>query len=74
MCYFPPDFERLVDRLVGYVKQKYGVKQDKWITATRMLNISSKTTLQALLNTGKFCFSQQTHKILLDFLQNSFEL
>lgn len=68
ICLESDAFRRLVDTLVGYVKEKHLIKEDAWITgdeAMRLLNISSKTTLQTLRDTGKIRFSQPMHKILL---------
>ena len=41
--------EKLLDRLVEYVKEKHAIQHLKWIPgdyAMKLLNISSKTTLQ----------------------------
>ena len=68
ICIEGTAFEKLVDRLVGYIKEKHGIDQPKWITgedAMKMLNISSKTTLQQLKDTGKVRFSQPMHKVVL---------
>jgi len=68
ICLSPTDFERLVDRMVGYIKEKHVIKEDIWITseeAMRLLNISSKTTLQIIRDNGKIRFTHPTHKILL---------
>lgn len=68
ICLESDAFQKLVDTLVGYVKEKHLIKEDAWITgdeAMRLLNISSKTTLQTLRDTGKIRFSQPMHKILL---------
>ncbi len=68
ICLESDAFRKLVDTLVGYVKEKHLIKEDAWITgdeAMRILNVSSKTTLQALRDTGKIRFSQPMHKILL---------
>ena len=61
-------FQKLVDTVVEYVKEKHLTKEDVWITgdeAMRLLNISSKTTLQVLRDTGKLKYSQPMHKVLL---------
>ncbi|HUM51804.1 MAG TPA: helix-turn-helix domain-containing protein [Chitinophagales bacterium] len=68
ICLESDAFRKLVDTLVGYVKEKHLIKEDAWITgdeAMRLLNVSSKTTLQTLRDTGKIRFSQPMHKILL---------
>lgn len=67
-CLPNADFERLVDRLVGYIKEKHSIQHDTWVTceeAMRLLNISSKTTLQQIRDNGKIRFTHPTHKILL---------
>lgn len=68
ICLESPAFRKLVDTLVGYVKEKHLIKEDTWIAsdeAMRMLNISSKTTLQTLRDTGKIRFTHPMHKVLL---------
>lgn len=68
ICLESDAFRKLVDTLVGYVKEKHLIKEDAWITgeeAMRLLNISSKTTLQNLRDTGKIRFSQPMHKVVL---------
>jgi hypothetical protein len=61
-------FEKLVDRLVGYIKEKHLITHDIWVTgdeAMKLLNITSKTTLQTLRDTGKIRFTHPMHKVLL---------
>lgn len=68
ICLESPAFRKLVDTLVGYVKEKHLIKEDAWITsdeAMRLLNISSKTTLQTLRDTGKIRYTHPMHKVLL---------
>lgn len=67
ICLESVAFERLVDRMVSYIKDKYEVK-DKWITGDetmKMLNVTSPTTLLSLRNNGKIRFSQPMHKVIL---------
>jgi hypothetical protein len=68
ICIESVAFEKLVDRLIGYIKEKHSIEQDAWITgdeAMRLLNITSKTTLQGLRDTGKIRFTHPMHKVLL---------
>lgn len=62
-------FYQLYAKLVADIKQQLGAKpRDKWIDgeeATRLLRISSKTTLQKLRDEGKIRYSQPEKKILL---------
>ena len=49
ICLESGAFEKLVNRLVEYLKEKHAIQHPKWITgddAMKLLNISSKTTLQ----------------------------
>ena len=67
ICLESVAFERLIDRMVGYIKEKHDVK-DKWITGDetmKMLNITSPTTMLSLRNNGKIRFSQPMHKVIL---------
>jgi len=67
ICLESVAFERLIDRIVDYIKEKHTVK-DKWIIgeeAMKMLNITSPTTLLSLRNNGKIRFSQPMHKVIL---------
>lgn len=68
ICLESAAFHKLVDTLVGYVKEKHLIREDTWITsdeAMRLLNISSKTTLQTLRDMGKIRFTHPMHKVLL---------
>ncbi len=54
--------------MAARIKEKQGVKQDKWISgeeAMKILRISSKTTLQKLRDEGKLRLSQPEKKIIL---------
>lgn len=68
ICLESSAFRKLVDTVVGYVKEKHMIQHDKWITgeeAMRLLNVTSKSTMQQLRDTGKIRFSQPMHKVLL---------
>ncbi|MDB5227416.1 MAG: DNA-binding protein [Bacteroidota bacterium] len=59
ICLKTDAFKSLVDTLMVYVRDKHGIEQ-KWICAEeamRLLNISSRTSLQVLKDTGKIKFS-----------------
>lgn len=58
----------LIDEVIHRIKDKQGVKEDKWISGEetmRLIRITSKTTLQKLRNGGKIRFSQPEKKIIL---------
>ena len=68
ICLEDEAFFNLFDRVLNHIKEKQGVKLDKWISgeeAMKMLRISSKTTLQDLRDSGKIRFSQPAKKIIL---------
>ncbi|RYZ82762.1 MAG: DNA-binding protein [Proteobacteria bacterium] len=68
ICLQDDAFYALIDEVVARIREKDGGKQFKWIPpeeAMRMLNITSKTTLQKLRDEGKIRFSQPEKKITL---------
>lgn len=68
ICLEDEAFYALVDQVVQRIKEKEGIKEDKWISpenAMKMLNITSKTTLQKFRDEGKIRFSQPEKKIIL---------
>jgi hypothetical protein len=61
-------FYTLIEEVVKRVKEKNGIKEDKWISGTETmtkLRITSKTTLQKLRDTGAIRFSQPEKKLIL---------
>jgi hypothetical protein len=68
ICLESEAFYGLVEKVVDRIKEKNGIKHDKWIDtekAMELLNIKSKTTLQTLRDEGKIRFSQPQRKIIL---------
>ena len=68
ICLHDEAFYALIDRVVTRIKDKEGIKEDKWISteeAMIKLRIKSKTTLQKLRDEGKIRFSQPERKIIL---------
>ncbi len=68
ICLQEPAFFALVERVVQHIKEKEGIKEDKWISpqeAMDMLRIKSKTTLQRLRDEGRIRFSQPDKKLIL---------
>lgn len=68
VCLEERAFYALFDKVVEHIGQKYEQQPRKWIDgeeAMSMLNISSKTTLQKLRDTGKIRFSQPQPRIIL---------
>ena len=68
ICLEDEAFYALIDRVVSRIKEKEGIKEDRWISteeAMTKLRIKSKTTLQKLRDEGKIRFSQPEKKIIL---------
>lgn len=68
ICLQDEAFYMLIEEVVNRIKEKYGIKEDKWISAEeamQKLRISSKTTLQKLRDEGKIRFSQPEKKLIL---------
>jgi len=68
ICLQDEAFYALIEQVVKRVKEKNGIKEDKWISteeAMKKLRISSKTTLQKLRDEGKVRFSQPEKKLIL---------
>lgn len=68
ICLQDSAFYQLVEQVVKRIKEKQGIKEDKWISpeeAMRKLRITSKTTLQKWRDEGKIRFSQPERKIIL---------
>ena len=68
ICLEDEAFYALIDRVVSRIKEKEGIKEDRWISteeAMTKLRIKSKTTLQKLRDEGKIRFSQPQKKIIL---------
>ncbi|MDB5226622.1 MAG: hypothetical protein JWN78_815 [Bacteroidota bacterium] len=65
ICLEDSAFYKLLDRVVEHIKEKEGITEDQWISATeamRKLRIKSKTSLQKLRDTGAIKFSQPEKK------------
>lgn len=68
ICLEDEAFYALIDQVVQRIKEKENIKEDKWIPpemAMKMLNISSKSTLQRFRDEGKIRFSHPEKKIIL---------
>ncbi|MBK7694835.1 MAG: helix-turn-helix domain-containing protein [Saprospiraceae bacterium] len=68
ICLEDQAFYALIERVVSRIKEKEGIKEDRWISteeAMIKLRIKSKTTLQKLRDEGKIRFSQPEKKIIL---------
>lgn len=68
ICIQDTAFYALIDKVVTHVKEKHGVRHDKWISgeeAMHKLRITSKTTLQKLRDEGKIRFSQPMAKVIV---------
>jgi hypothetical protein len=76
ICLEDNAFYALFDKVIGYIKEKNGVTEDKWISgeeAMQKLRITSKTTLQKLRDEGKIRFSQPEKKIILYDIHSIYE-
>jgi hypothetical protein len=68
VCLEEKAFYALFDKVVAHIGKKQESQPRQWIDgdeAMNMLNISSKTTLQKLRDTGKIRFSQPQPRIIL---------
>ncbi len=68
ICLHDEAFYSLVEQVVERIKEKNNIKNDKWISPERameLLNIKSKSTLQNLRDTGSITFTQPQKKIIL---------
>lgn len=68
ICLQDEAFYALVEVVVSRIKEKQGLREDKWISAAeamKKLRITSKTTLQKLRDEGKVRFSQPEKKLIL---------
>ncbi|MBK7357722.1 MAG: helix-turn-helix domain-containing protein [Saprospiraceae bacterium] len=68
ICLEDEAFYQLIEKVVSRIKEKEGIKEDKWLStdeAMDKLKIKSKTTLQKLRDEGKIRFSQPERKIIL---------
>ncbi|QMW05393.1 helix-turn-helix domain-containing protein [Spirosoma foliorum] len=68
ICLEDKAFYALIDEVITRLKEKQGTEPEKWVSgeqAMQLLNIKSKTTLQALRDEGKIRFSQPQKKIIL---------
>ena len=67
ICLEEVAFYALIEQVVARLKNKDGEKE-KWISdeeAMKLLNITSKTTLQKFRDEGKIRYSQPQKKIIL---------
>ncbi len=68
ICLQDEAFYKLIEEVVGRIKDKQNIKSDRWISreeAMQKLRIKSKTTLQNLRDTGAIRFSQPEKKLIL---------
>lgn len=68
ICLEDEAFYQLIEKVVSHIKEKEGIKEDKWLStdeAMDILKIKSKTTLQKLRDEGRIRFSQPDRKIIL---------
>jgi hypothetical protein len=68
ICLQDEAFYALIEEVVARMKEKGVSEPDKWVSgeqAMQLLNITSKTTLQKLRDSGKIRFSQPQKKIIL---------
>lgn len=74
ICLETDAFYKLIDEVVEHVKSQHDVgANDPWIDdkeAMRLLNISSKTTLQNYRDQGKIKFTQPSRKVILYYRES----
>jgi hypothetical protein len=76
ICLEDEAFYAMIERVIERIKEKHGVKMDKWISgeeAMKMLRITSKATLQKFRDEGRIRFSQPEKKIILYDSDSIFE-
>ena len=76
ICLQDEAFYALMEEVVKRIKDKNGIKEDKWIStaeAMQKLHISSKTTLQKFRDEGRIRYSQPEKKIILYDLDSIYE-
>lgn len=76
ICLQEDAFYALVNEVVARVKERQGIKKDKWISPEEgmaKLRIKSKTTLQRLRDEGKIRFSQPEKKLILYDVESIYE-
>ncbi len=68
ICLEDEAFYALIESVVKRIKEKEGIKEDKWISTDEAMNklrIKSKTTLQKLRDEGAIRFSHPEKRIIL---------
>lgn len=68
ICIEDTAFYKLIEVVVEKLTTQHGQPKEKWIPpheAMQLLNIKSKTSLQALRDNGKIRFSQPQKKVIL---------
>ena len=68
ICLKSTAYYALLDEVFEHISTKFSVPQKQWLLtneAMQLLGISSKTTLQQLIDTGKIRYSQPQKKIIL---------
>ncbi len=68
ICMEDAAFYKLIEAVVEKLNSQNGQQNAKWIPpseAMQLLNIKSKTSLQALRDNGKIRFSQPQKKVIL---------
>lgn len=68
ICIHDAAFYALMDKVMERIREKYAIKEDKWISrkeAMHRLRITSRTTLLKLRNEGSIRFSQPEKNIIL---------
>lgn len=76
ICLQDEAFYALLDQVVQLIKEKHGIKEDKWISpeeAMKKLRITSKTTLQKFRDTGAIRFSHPEKKLILYDVDSIYE-
>jgi hypothetical protein len=68
ICFEDEAYYSMIEKVVARLKSQHNIVEDKWINAEqamKLLNITSKSTLQTLRDQGKIRFSQPQKKIIV---------
>jgi len=68
ICLQDAAFYSLIDNVTDHIREKYSVKEDKWISdedTMHKLRITSRTTLQKFRDQGKIRYTQPEKKLIL---------
>ena len=68
ICIEEKAFYALLDKVYAHIDNRYKERHNKWVSdeeAMKLLNITSKSTLQKFRNEGRIRYSQPEKKIIV---------